>query len=218
MPNLSDAQELQINLDGRALEIAGRIDEAIALYEYGVANQTRTPGTYTRLLALYWKAKRPDDERRVCELAARRWPTARDVTGTGTFRRLASLPDSHVSTPGPQAPFRRSRRSTSCRPWLVPSTLRRLCSNQAANRSRYAASDLTFFVSRSSCGLFVYILKWCLSGTLRRLPRIWPSTGSPLRRRRRFLPMPTLWTVRTCDTRPSRRDSFGWDGRRWATS
>ncbi len=81
MSPLSDAQELQINIDGKVLEKAGRINDAIALYEYGVANGTRTPGTYSRLIALYWKAKRPEDERRVCELAAKRWPTARDGYG-----------------------------------------------------------------------------------------------------------------------------------------
>lgn len=81
MAKLSDAQALKINLDGKALENAGRINEAIALYEYGVANGTDTPGTYDRLLVLYRKAKRLEDERRVCELAAKRWPVARNGFG-----------------------------------------------------------------------------------------------------------------------------------------
>ena len=50
---------------GRALEEAGRIDEAIALYEYGVAGGTDTPFTYTRLRILYRKLKRPDDVERI---------------------------------------------------------------------------------------------------------------------------------------------------------
>lgn len=90
MPKLSESQELKINIDGMALEKAGRIDEAIALYEYGVANETSTPGTYERLLTLYWKAKRHDDERRICELAVKRWPTARDGYGNVSPSTFAS--------------------------------------------------------------------------------------------------------------------------------
>jgi tetratricopeptide (TPR) repeat protein len=95
VPKLSESQELKININGMALEKAGRIDEAIALYESGVAKETSTPGTYERLIALYWKAKRYDDERRICELAAKRWPTARDGHGNvspSTFSsRLARI-------------------------------------------------------------------------------------------------------------------------------
>jgi tetratricopeptide (TPR) repeat protein len=78
---LSDEEELQINLDGRTLEKAGRIDEAIARYEYGVANETRATGTYERLLTLYRKVNRFEDERRLCEHAANQWPTARNRHG-----------------------------------------------------------------------------------------------------------------------------------------
>jgi hypothetical protein len=90
MPKLSQSQELKINIDGMALEKAGRIDEAIALYECGVANETSTPGTYERLIALYWRAKRRDEERRICELAARRWPIARDGYGNVSPSTFAS--------------------------------------------------------------------------------------------------------------------------------
>lgn len=90
MPKLSESQELKINVDGRALEKAGRIDEAIALYEFGVANETSTPGTYDRLLVLYRKAKRRHDEQRICELAASRWPTARDGYGNVAPSTFAS--------------------------------------------------------------------------------------------------------------------------------
>lgn len=95
MSKLTEAEELEINIDGMALEEAGRVEEAIALYEHGVANETRTPGTYDRLLALYWKAKRRDDERRICELAAKRWPRARngsrDVSPSSFTSRLARI-------------------------------------------------------------------------------------------------------------------------------
>lgn len=90
MAKLTESQELKINIDGRALEKAGRIDEAIALYELGVANETSTPGTYERLITLYWKTKRRDDERRICELAAKRWPTARDGYGNVSPSTFAS--------------------------------------------------------------------------------------------------------------------------------
>lgn len=104
MPKLSDAEKLRINMNGQALEKAGRIEEAIALYEYGVVNRTDTPGTYRRLLVLYRKAKRLEDERRVCELAASRWPVAGDGLGhvepTDFARRLARIKakTEHAST------------------------------------------------------------------------------------------------------------------------
>jgi hypothetical protein len=90
MPKLSQSQERKINIDGMALEKAGRIDDAIALYEVGVVNETSTPGTYERLIALYWKVKRQDDELRICELAAKRWPTARDGYGNVSPSTFAS--------------------------------------------------------------------------------------------------------------------------------
>ncbi|MGD0949004.1 MAG: VRR-NUC domain-containing protein [Candidatus Binatia bacterium] len=81
MSKVSNAEALRINIDGQALEKAGHIEAAIALYEYGVVHGTDTPFTYRRLLVLYRKAKRLDDERRVCELAANRWPVVRNGLG-----------------------------------------------------------------------------------------------------------------------------------------
>lgn len=69
MPRLTDRQCLQINLDGKALEKAGRIAEAIALYERGIAGRTDTPHTFKRLVVLYRRLKRLDDVRRIQELA-----------------------------------------------------------------------------------------------------------------------------------------------------
>ena len=95
MPKLTNTQSLKVNLDGKLLEKAGRISEAIALYEWALANGTDTPHTYSRLLVLYRKARRTDDERRVCELAARLWPTSRDgygnVTPSAFSARLARI-------------------------------------------------------------------------------------------------------------------------------
>ena len=81
MPKLSADQALKINIDGKALERAGHVDEAIRLYEHGVANNSDTPHTYTRLMILYRKAKRLVEEKRVCEVASRLWPEARDGLG-----------------------------------------------------------------------------------------------------------------------------------------
>jgi hypothetical protein len=79
---LSDGEELRVNVEGQALEKAKRIDEAVALYEYGVVHRTGTPFTYDRLLVLYRKAKRLEDERRVCVLALERFgPFAYDCYG-----------------------------------------------------------------------------------------------------------------------------------------
>jgi hypothetical protein len=70
---ISEREALRVNVEGRALEKAGRIDEAIALYEYGVARGTDTPFTYTRLRILYRKLKRPDDVERIQRLMMEQW-------------------------------------------------------------------------------------------------------------------------------------------------
>jgi hypothetical protein len=70
---LSERESLRINLEGRALEKAGRIDEALKLYEYGAAAGTDTPGTYTRLRILYRKLKRPEDVERIKRLMIQQW-------------------------------------------------------------------------------------------------------------------------------------------------
>ncbi len=71
--SLSEREAVRINLEGRTLEKAGRIDEAITLYEKGVSNGTDTPFTYTRLRILYRKLKRPDDVERIKRLMMEQW-------------------------------------------------------------------------------------------------------------------------------------------------
>lgn len=70
---LPEREALRVNVEGRALEKAGRIDEAVALYEYGVAGGTDTPFTYARLRILYGKLKRPDDVERIKRLMMKQW-------------------------------------------------------------------------------------------------------------------------------------------------
>jgi hypothetical protein len=70
---ISEREALRINVEGQALEKAGRIDAAIALYESGVARGTDTPGTYRRLRILYGKQKRPADVDRIRRLMIERW-------------------------------------------------------------------------------------------------------------------------------------------------
>lgn len=70
---LSEREMLRVNIEGRALEKAGRVDEAIALYEHGVGGRSDTPFTYTRLRVLYRKLKRPDDVERIKRLMMERW-------------------------------------------------------------------------------------------------------------------------------------------------
>jgi hypothetical protein len=70
---LSEREALRVNIEGRALEKAGRIDETIALYEDGVAKGTDTPATYTRLRILYRKLKRADDVERIKRLMVEQW-------------------------------------------------------------------------------------------------------------------------------------------------
>ena len=70
---LSERESLRINVEGRALEKAGRIDEALRLYEQGVAAGTDTPATFTRLRILYRKLKRPEDVERIKRLMVEQW-------------------------------------------------------------------------------------------------------------------------------------------------
>jgi hypothetical protein len=70
---LSERESLRINVEGRALEKAGRIDEALRLYESGVAAGTDTPATYTRLRILYRKLKRLEDVERIKRLMVEQW-------------------------------------------------------------------------------------------------------------------------------------------------
>lgn len=70
---LSEREAVRINLEGRALEKAGRIADAIELYEHGVAKGTDTPATYSRLRILYRKLKRVDDVERIKRLMMDQW-------------------------------------------------------------------------------------------------------------------------------------------------
>ena len=70
---LSERDALRVNIEGLALEKAGWIDAAIALYEYGVGGGTDTPATYTRLRILYRKLKRPEDVERIRRLMVEQW-------------------------------------------------------------------------------------------------------------------------------------------------
>lgn len=55
------------NLDGKEAERAGRMDEAIALYEANVADQFDGSHPYERLLIHYSHSNRPAEARRVAE-------------------------------------------------------------------------------------------------------------------------------------------------------
>ena len=70
---LSEHEALRVNIEGRALEKAGQIDEAVALYEYGVTRGTDTPATYKRLRVLYRRLKRSEDVERIKRLMVEHW-------------------------------------------------------------------------------------------------------------------------------------------------
>lgn len=62
--------ELMGNLqNGRALEMAGRVDEAIPYYETAVADQMSTRFPYEHLRIIYRRRGQPADGLRVCETA-----------------------------------------------------------------------------------------------------------------------------------------------------
>ena len=70
---LSDKEALRVNIEGQALEKAGRIEDAVAMYEWAVAKGTDTPFTYTRLRILYRRLKRADDVERIKRLMMEQW-------------------------------------------------------------------------------------------------------------------------------------------------
>lgn len=70
---ISEREAVRVNVEGRALEKAGRVEEAISLYEYGLTGGTDTPWTYTRLRILYRKLKRPEDVERIKRLMVEQW-------------------------------------------------------------------------------------------------------------------------------------------------
>jgi len=57
------------NLKGKELEKQGDIEEAIQLYEQNVSDEADTPFPYNRLVIIYRRQKRLDDEIRVLEKA-----------------------------------------------------------------------------------------------------------------------------------------------------
>lgn len=54
---------------GKALEMAGQIDEAVACYETAVANQVPNRFPYEHLRVIYVRRQQYDDARRVCQTA-----------------------------------------------------------------------------------------------------------------------------------------------------
>lgn len=54
-----------LNMQGIALEKSGNIEDAIKLYEENIALGYPAAHAYTRLMVLYKRLKRPEDERRV---------------------------------------------------------------------------------------------------------------------------------------------------------
>lgn len=62
--------ELGRNLNaGRALEMAGQVDEAIAYYETAVADQMATRFPYEHLRIIYGRREQPDHALRICQAA-----------------------------------------------------------------------------------------------------------------------------------------------------
>jgi tetratricopeptide (TPR) repeat protein len=59
--------QLMSNLsEGKALEMAGQVDEAVAYYETAVADQIASRFPYEHLRVIYVRRKQYDDARRVC--------------------------------------------------------------------------------------------------------------------------------------------------------
>lgn len=59
------------NERGQKLEKAGRVADAVQVYEEAVESGTDTPFTYRRLAIIYRRHKNYEDEIRVCRLALR---------------------------------------------------------------------------------------------------------------------------------------------------
>ena len=54
---------------GQALEMAGRVEEAIPFYETAVADQIASRLPYEHLRSIYLRRQQPDDARRICQAA-----------------------------------------------------------------------------------------------------------------------------------------------------
>ncbi len=68
------AETASLNNQGIAFEKEGNIDKAIEVYEKNVAKDTDGCYSYDRLLVIYKKLKREDDEFRICQLAVKKFP------------------------------------------------------------------------------------------------------------------------------------------------
>lgn len=80
MTPADEIAQVDRNLKGRELERAGRVDEAIPLYEANLADGFLAPGPYNRLAIIYRRQKRFEEEIRVLQRAievyqAAGWPT-----------------------------------------------------------------------------------------------------------------------------------------------
>jgi len=62
------------NLKGKELEKQGKIEEATALYELNVSDEVDTPFPYNRLVVIYRKQKRFDDEVKILDKTVKMFP------------------------------------------------------------------------------------------------------------------------------------------------
>jgi hypothetical protein len=77
-PPVTNADLVRTFLRAQNLEHLGRIDEAISLYELGVAGAFDSAGPYDRLIALYTSQARHRDVERVAGAALEQVKTHRD--------------------------------------------------------------------------------------------------------------------------------------------
>ncbi|MQB00081.1 MAG: hypothetical protein GEU78_07265 [Actinobacteria bacterium] len=78
---MSNVDLVKLYLRGQNLEQLGRVDDAIDLYERGVAEAFDSSGPYDRLIAIYSHRALHDDVVRVAEAAIRNVHTYEDKLG-----------------------------------------------------------------------------------------------------------------------------------------